>query len=123
MAKVWSKAALLVVAMVALVSPVVAQVQQPAGLLQAGSSSLPPGQYMMTNIGTGQSYYIFINSSGQLLAQDPRALQVNVLPLSQPAAVTTQPTAPAQPAGFGGMLKQGLDSYLQNRLKTPAPQQ
>lgn len=96
-----------------------AQLQQPAGLLQAGNSNLPQGQYMMTNINTGQSYYVFINSGGQMMAQDPRALQVNVLPLT---AGTVNPAVPAQtqPRGFGGMLRQGLDSYLQNSVK---PQQ
>lgn len=116
------------------VSAAIAQIQ-PGGLLQFGTTSLPSGQYMMTNINTGQSYYIFINAQGQLMAQDPRALQFNVQQLNIPAAsvpgasnattTTTAPntTGPAQ-GGFGGMLKQGLNSFLQNQMNnSAAPQQ
>lgn len=107
------------------VSGAIAQIQ-PGGLLQFGTTSLPTGQYMMTNINTGQSYYIFINAQGQLMAQDPRALQFNVQQLNIPAgtvpAATT--TTPAQ-GGFGGMLKQGLNSFLQNQMNNGSapPQQ
>ena len=98
---------------------------QPAGLMQLGSTSLPAGQYMMTNINTGQSYYIFINQQGQLMAQDPRALQFNVQPLnlnanttpvSAPAGSTAAGAATTGGGGFSGLLKQGLDSFLQNRI-------
>lgn len=110
------------------VSAAIAQIQ-PGGLLQFGTTSLPSGQYMMTNINTGQSYYIFINAQGQLMAQDPRALQFNVQQLNIPAASvpgTTNPTTTTGPAqgGFGGMLKQGLNSFLQNQMNnSAAPQQ
>lgn len=117
-----------VVALLA-VSGAIAQIQ-PGGLLQFGTTSLPTGQYMMTNINTGQSYYIFINAQGQLMAQDPRALQFNVQQLNIPA-VTAAGTAPAATTttpgqgGFGGMLKQGLNSFLQNQMNNGSalPQQ
>lgn len=114
-------------AVVLAVSAAIAQIQ-PGGLLQFGSTSLPAGQYMMTNINTGQSYYIFINAQGQLMAQDPRALQFNVQQLnipatSAPGATNATTPSPAQ-GGFGGMLKQGLNSFLQNQMNnSAAPQQ
>ncbi|HMW89078.1 MAG TPA: hypothetical protein PKN86_04790 [Candidatus Obscuribacter sp.] len=98
---------------------------QPGGLIPMGNTNMPAGQYMMTNMNSGQSYYVLVNGTGQLLVQDPRALQFNVQPL---AAATTagatstaqpaQPNAPATPAGgFSSILKQGLDTFLQTRTQ------
>ncbi|MBI5173081.1 MAG: hypothetical protein HY986_09340 [Candidatus Melainabacteria bacterium] len=98
---------------------------QSGGLIPMGNTNMPAGQYMMTNMNSGQSYYVLVNGTGQLLVQDPRALQFNVQPL---AAATTagagttaqpaQPNAPTTPGGgFSSILKQGLDTFLQTRTQ------
>lgn len=97
-----------------------------AGFVSVGTSTLPAGQYLMSNLSTGQSLYVVVNPQGQMLGQDPRALQVSLQPTQ------TMPIQPGQPAapiggvggvggggGFGGLLKQGLDTFIQNRNSQP----
>lgn len=94
---------------------------QQSQMVPAGNSTLPPGQYVLTNLNTGLALYVVINPQGQLLAQDPRMLQISAQPLSaQQAQVVQQQQQQQQPAGFGGLLKQGLGSFLQNTLTQPA---
>ena len=93
------------------------------GLVPAGSSNLTPGQYMLTNMNTGQALYVVIDQSGRLYAQDPRVLQI-VVQTGQPGGIGqavpgAQPGTPQQ-GGFGGLLKQGLQEMMKNKL-TPQP--
>ncbi len=118
--------ALLVLPVLAAVAlpPAPAQ-NQPGGLIPMGNTNMPAGQYMMTNMNSGQSYYVLVNGTGQLLVQDPRALQFNVQPLASAttggaasAAQPAQPNAPSpQGGGFSSILKQGLDTFLQTRTQ------
>lgn len=115
-------------------------ISQTAGLIPTGNSSLPAGQYMLTNLRTGQAVYLEIDASGRLLAQDPKALQWSVSPLNQygattygspqplsgtPAATTSDTTLPTPPpAGgsyFGGLLRQGVQSIINNKLAPATP--
>lgn len=103
--------------------PCAAQVFQNAGsqisLVPAGQTSLPAGQYVITNIGTGQALYAVVQAGGQMMVQDPRVLQISVTqaapaPLSQGQI---QPGQPGQPGNaWGGMIKQGLGNFLQNKF-------
>ncbi len=97
---------------------------QPANFVSVGNSTLPAGQYLMSNLATGQSVFVVLNAQGQMLAQDPRALQVSLQPTQtaplQPAAGT--PAANTGGNGFGGLLKQGLDSFIQNKFTQPQGQ-
>ncbi|MBX9939531.1 MAG: hypothetical protein K2Y32_09770 [Candidatus Obscuribacterales bacterium] len=103
---------------------------QPANMVPMGNTNLPTGQYMMTNMNTGQSYYVFVSGTGQLMVQDPRALNISVQALNQAAAAPVTPTAgaPANPQnaaggrGFGSILKQGLDTFLQTQTQPAAGQ-
>ncbi len=91
---------------------------QQSQMVNAGTSTLPPGQYVLTNLNTGLALYVVISQQGQLLAQDPRLLQISAQPLStqQAQQVVQQQQQQQQPTGFGGLLKQGLGSFLQNQL-------
>jgi hypothetical protein len=95
-----------------------------------GTSSLPAGQYLMSNLATGQSLFVVVNAGGQMLGQDPRALQVSINPAagapigSAQQQGSTQPIIPGIPGtntgnGFGGLLKQGLDSFINKGLGQP----
>lgn len=98
---------------------------QLSSFVSVGSSTLPSGQYLMCNLATGQSLFVVINGQGQMVGQDPRALQVSLnssggggglLPGAQGGGI-----APAAGGGgFGGILKQGLDTFIQNRNSAPA---
>ena len=41
----------------------------------AGQTNLPPGQYMMSNMSTGQGYYILVDGNGQMYASLPNGVQ------------------------------------------------
>ncbi len=100
-------------------------------LVPAGSSNLTPGQYMMTNLNTGQALYIVIDQSGRVYAQDPRVLQfvvqtgqgqtgIGQVGIGQPGIGQGQLGYPQQQGGLGGLLKQGLQDMVKNKL-TPQP--
>lgn len=106
------------------------QQQQGVGGNAVGQASLPPGQYMMTNLSTGQGFYVFITGQGQIVAQDPRLLQVTVQPLQaggggfiQPAPGGLmpqqqgygQPQQPQQGGGLGSMMRGALNNYMQGQ--------
>lgn len=100
-------------AVISLVLPAVCALSAAAqqALVPAGSTNLSPGQYMLTNLNSGQALYVVIDQSGQLYAQDPRLLQF-VVQQGQ-----GQMGAPAQQnKGFGGMLKQGLEDLVRTRM-------
>ncbi|CAN5537875.1 hypothetical protein BH11CYA1_BH11CYA1_14800 [soil metagenome] len=77
-----------------------------------GTVNLPPAQYMMTNVQTGQGFYVTVQNGQMFLGGQQVA----------PQAVVPSQVAPVQPqsGGFGGMVKNGLGSFLQNQI---APQQ
>lgn len=110
--------------------PLAAWSQYAANFVSVGTSTLPAGQYLMSNLATGQSLFVIVSPQGQMTAQDPRAIQVS-LGASATMPIGAQPGAPAtggQPAGaqgsggFGGLLKQGLDSFIQNKFTQPQGQ-
>lgn len=99
-----------------------------SNFVSIGTSTLPAGQYLMSNLATGQSLFVVVNPQGQMLGQDPRALQVSIQPAAGAPIGSTQPTG--QPAvqgntgtgGFGGLLKQGLDTFINNKFSAPQGQ-
>jgi hypothetical protein len=103
--------------------PAQGSAQNPS-LVNAGSTNLPAGQYMLTNLNSGQALYVVVNAQGQLLAQDPRYLEINVTAPANAAAIpgTAIPGAaiPGQQqqsgGGFSGLLKQGFESYMQKKM-------
>src|SRR5262245_2097098 len=99
-----------VVGAVAVCAPAICQ---SAGLIPTGNCSLPQGHYILTNLQSGQAVYLEIDATGKMLAQDPRALQWSVTPVTTgygqygagSAPAYTPPPAsavPAAPATAGG---------------------
>lgn len=76
--------------------------QQIAGQA-AGNTNLPAGQYMMTNMFSGQGFYVTITPQGQMFAQDPRAVQVILQPAGQPLMNQGIPGGGGG-GGLGGLL-------------------
>lgn len=108
--------------------PLAAWSQYAANFVSVGTSTLPAGQYLMSNLSTGQSLFVIVSPQGQMTAQDPRAIQVSLGPSSS-MPIGGQPTvgnpitgAPTGGGGFGGMLKQGLDTLIQNKFAQPQGQ-
>ncbi|MCA9805681.1 MAG: hypothetical protein KC777_27105 [Cyanobacteria bacterium HKST-UBA02] len=116
------------------------------GLIPAGNTSLPQGKYMLTNLQSGQALYIEIESSGRMLAQDPRAMQFSAVAsqavsnpistiapglqkdlqkdLQQGLQQTTQSGVQQDQSKkglWGGLLKQGVESLLQNQAPNSTP--
>ncbi len=98
------------------------------GSQSAGTTSLPAGQYTMTNMQTGQAYYVMVNTSGQMFASvapggggmmQPNAQQyMNPQQLQQQQMLQQQ-----QQGGMGGMMKGGLGNFLKQELAPKQPQQ
>jgi hypothetical protein len=75
---------------------------------------------MVTNMRTGQAVYVEIDSTGRLMAQDPRALNFNVAPVGGPNT--------GLGGGLGGVgggtglgstiLNQATGGFLQNNNST-----
>src|SRR5690606_12579666 len=93
-----------------------------------GSSSLPQGQYMLTNMNTGQALYMEIDASGRLYAQDPRALSITANLSNTPNSTNSmQSNAYSQDNGaqtqggsiWGGLLKRGMNSIINNQNQQP----
>ncbi len=81
----------------------------------AGSTSLPPGQYMMTNMASGQGYYIMVDGNGQMFASIPQGGQQ-----MQNQQLQNQPGA----GGFRGALQNlvpGMQQQagMQQNMTTP----
>lgn len=93
-----------------------------------GATSLPPGDYSITNMGTGQAFFLQVAPGGQTFAIDPRTVQSylapggQAMPQQDPSLQAVDPNAPApsltqQAAGkLGGALKNSVTNYLQNRF-------
>ena len=97
------------------------QQQQGVAGAAAGSTNLPAGQYMMTNMYNGQGFYVTITPQGQMFAQDPRTVQVVFQPAQGQFVNQGMPPqdlqqgmpgmpqqAPQQGGGFGSLLKNTL---------------
>lgn len=90
----------------------------------AGNTSLPAGQYMVTNMQTGQGFYLTVNPQGQMFVSSPAPGQQQMMPGANgqglpPQGVTNQ-------SGFGGMMKGSMGNFLKNELapaSQPIPQQ
>lgn len=113
----------------------------------AGTTNMPPGQYMMTNMGSGQAFYILVDNNGQMYASVPgnngmapgmvqpgmgQVQQGGMGGLLQQGAGLLQgggaqqqgfgqPAQQQQP-GVGGMMRGALGNFLQNQI-APQPQQ
>ncbi|PZM79265.1 MAG: hypothetical protein DKT66_22565 [Candidatus Melainabacteria bacterium] len=112
----------------AVLFPLAAWSQYNTNFVSVGTSTLPAGQYLMSNLATGQSLFVIVSPQGQMTAQDPRAVQVS-LGASAVAPIGAAPTQPGMPGtnptgggGFGGLLKQGLDTFIQNKFTAPQGQ-
>jgi hypothetical protein len=80
-----------------------------------GNVNLPPGQYMMSNVQTGQAFYVLVDNGQMYLSGQPGGQQ----PLAPgQGGLFQQPQQ--QQGGVGGMLKEGLGNFLKNQI---APQQ
>lgn len=122
------------------------QVMQPGtNAIQAGNTSLPAGQYMMTNMSTGIGFYVFVTGNGQMFAQDPRQSQfsfggggglLNRFGQQQqqfppgyngggypPPGYGAQPAQPQGRGGFGGLMRGALDTLQQGQQQQPGPDQ
>ncbi|MBK9144484.1 MAG: hypothetical protein IPM23_18495 [Candidatus Melainabacteria bacterium] len=84
--------------------------QQPSLL---GNVNLPPGQYMMTNVQTGNAFYVFVQNGQMFLSGGPPAQNQQMM---APAAGTT-------PQSTGGMIKEGLGNFLKNQISPQQQQQ
>lgn len=110
----------LVVSSLFLSAPAYAQLgmtQQAGAMVPSGTTNLPAGQYALTNLNSGQAYIVVVSPNGQMFAQDPRMLQISIGVNGQPLA--GQPgllPGSTQQNGIGGMIKQGIGSFLQNSL-------
>ena len=79
-----------------------------------GNVNLPPGQYMMTNVQTGQAFYVVVQNGQMFLTGQPVQQQMMV---PGPGMMQQQQQ---QQGGMGGLLNGGLGNFLKNGL---APQQ
>ena len=83
----------------------------------AGSTNLPPGQYMMTNMNTGQGFYIMVDNQGQMYASQPQAGQTMPGQFGAGAVMPGQQTMPGQ-FGAGQQQQQGgVGGFMKNLLK------
>lgn len=77
-----------------------------------GNVNLPPGQYMLSNVQTGQAFYVVIQNGQMSLTGPPGGQQF----AGNQQGYFQQP----QQSGVGGMIRSGLGSFLKNQL---VPQQ
>ncbi len=77
----------------------------------SGSSSLPPGQYTLTNNTTGQSMQLTVDANGQMLAQD--SAQQEGQAGTQAKAASAQQQGPSKLSVVGSALKGALGMYWQ----------
>lgn len=88
---------------------------QGQGSTLVGNVSLPPAQYMMTNVQTGQAFYVTVQNSQMFLNNQPIGQGAGqIMPGQIPAGQMTQQ------GGLGGLMQNGLGNFLKNEL---APQQ
>lgn len=95
-----------------------AMAADPVQLIPAGNTSLPAGNYLIHNLGTGEALYMQV-SGGQMLVQDAKKVQwspqtglVNAATGAATGAATTVPAAasPLTGAGSGNALLNKLES-------------
>lgn len=84
--------------------------------MPSGTSSVQPGTYMMSNMETGQAFFVNVVPGGQMFAVDPRSVQVSFSPMGGGGMMQQQQSG----NGLGGMIKGTLGNYLEKKL---APQQ
>lgn len=78
---------------------------------QPGVSSMPPGQYTLTNLSTGQAIYVTITPQGQMYTGGPAP--ANMADAQQNANSTIQPSQPLQqPSSKFGFLKGLLEDGI-----------
>jgi len=86
---------------------------------------------------TGQAVYVEIDSTGRLMAQDPKALSFSVAPINYNTGLGFGTTGGAIPSGttpvgttpgttqsggmWGGLLKQGVQSIMNKQQQGAAP--
>jgi hypothetical protein len=88
---------------------------QGQGSTLIGNVSLPPAQYMMTNVQTGQAFYVTVQNSQMFLNSQPMGQGTGqVMPGQIPAGQMMQQ------GGLGGLMQNGLGNFLKNEL---SPQQ
>lgn len=90
------------------------------GQTPAGNTTLPPGQYMMTNLATQQGFYVIVNNNGQMFLSQPPSTGQMQMQGQQMMMPGQQGYMPQQQGGVGGMMKGGLGNFLKKEL---APQQ
>lgn len=86
----------------------------------AGQTTLPPGQYMMTNMQTGQGFYVMVQNGGQMyVSQAKNGQQQGMMGgASQMMGGQSQmmpgqyPMQQQSGSGVGGMMK----NFLKNEL-------
>lgn len=114
------------------------------GLFEAGSTTLPAGEYKLIDAKKGVQYSLQINDSGKIIVKDIRSLEVpnsgtatqqnpvlapaNAAPnaaVTAPAATTeAAPSAPAQATaktGGSSKVEQIIQSQLNKQIKKQAP--
>lgn len=105
----------------------------------AGQTNLPPGQYMMSNMSTGQGYYILVDNNGQMYASIPNGTQTMAPGMVQQGGLMGGGTGGVggllqnftggqntgypqqQQGGVGGLMRGGLGNFLKQEL-TPQQQ-
>jgi hypothetical protein len=86
--------------------------QQQLQPMFVGNVNLPPGQYMMSNVQTGQAFYVSVQG-GQMYMSNQADSQQTFSP--------NQGLLQPQQGGVGGLIKSGLGSFLKNQM-TPQQQ-
>lgn len=85
--------------------------QRPVDPSQQGMSSMPPGQYTLTNLSTGQAIYVTITPQGQMYTGGPAP--ADMAEAQQNAGGAIQPTQQLQqPQSKFGFLKGLLEDGM-----------
>jgi hypothetical protein len=107
------------------------QTGQPAQPTLLGTVNLPPGQYLMTNVQSGQAFYVLVQGGQMYLSnqavQQPQ--QQGFLPGVLPGQGLMPgqngqglPPGQQQQGGMGGFVERGLGNFLKNEI-APNPGQ
>lgn len=95
-----------------------------------GNVSLPPGTYMMSNVQTGQAFYVAVQNGQMALVPQPGVAPNTVAPTTgglggalggllspqQPQQQLYGQPQPQQGNGLGGLVRSGLTNFLQNQM-------
>ncbi|MBS1994569.1 MAG: hypothetical protein JSS86_22370 [Cyanobacteria bacterium SZAS LIN-2] len=74
-----------------------------------GTVNLPQGQYMMTNLQTNQAFYVTVQNGQMFFSNGGDQSMQQTMPGTQ--------ALPQQQGGLGGLVKNGLGSFLNNQLQ------